>query len=324
MKTAKQLWSGAVLATLLSIAPWAYAKTYPEKIVKIVIPTGPGTPSDTTARFIAEGLTKKFNKTFIVESRPGASGTIASGAVHKAAPDGHTLLLTFSTHYINQWAMKTDFHAKDFTPLAQLNRSPIVMSTSAQGKYDTVQDVLNAAKSRPGDLTYASIGGISQIIGAYFLEQADTRVTSVMYKDAPQATLDTANGLTDISFTGLTVLPLVEAGKLKILGISFSERDPQLPDVPTFSESGVPGFDLASNVFMLAPKGVPDEIVSQLSEAIGELARSEGFKQVCQIQMCVVDYLDHKALAVKVPRELEKWKTLVESAGLAANNPQKP
>lgn len=317
MSKLHKLCAPLLLAGLLPFASSAVAQNYPETVVKLVVPTGPGTASDATARFLAEGLSKKFGKAFIVENRPGASGTIATAAVHRSAPDGHTLLLTFATHYINQWSLKTDYDARDFTPLAQLNSSPIVMSVGVDSPYKTVEDVVKAAKADPGKLTMASMGGVSQIAGTYFLEEAKIDVESVLYKDPPQVLLDTANGLADIAFTGLTApLPFVSSGKMRILGISAPKRDPHFPDIPTISESNLPDYALVSQTMLLAPKGLPEDITKKLSDALGDIVQSEEFAQLCKTQACGVEYLDHKALQEKFPSELEKWKKLVELAGL--------
>lgn len=319
MPTLRQLCAPLLLASLLPISSAAIAQSYPDKVVRLIVPTGPGTASDATARFLSDGLSKKFGKTFIVENRPGASGTIATSAVHRAPADGHTLLLTFATHYINQWSLKPDYDAMDFTPLAQLNRSPLVLSVGANSPYKSVEDVIKAAKENPGKLTFASMGGVSQIAGAYFLEEAKINITSVLYKDPTQSLLDTANGLADISFTGLTApLAFVQSGKMRILGMSAGERDPHFPDVPTIAESGLPDYELVSQTMILAPKGLSDDITRKLSDAVGELVMSQEFAELCKVQACAVDYLDHKALAAKFPAELEKWKKLVELAGLTA------
>ncbi|AHG64102.1 Bug family tripartite tricarboxylate transporter substrate binding protein [Advenella mimigardefordensis] len=292
---------------------------YPSKVVKIIVPTGPGTASDATARYLSDGLSKKFGKTFIVENRPGASATIATAAVHRAAPDGHTLLLTYSTHYINQWSLKLDYDALDFMPLAQLNKSPIVLSVGVASPYHSVEELVESARSRPGKLSFASVGGVSQIAGAYFLKKAGIQINSVLYKDPTQSLLDTANGLADMSFTGLTApLPFVHSGKLRVLGVSTAQRDSNLPGVPAIAESGVPGYEFASNVIMLAPPRTPKDIVKQISEAVGEIALSTEFKNLCKVQGCTVDYLDSEQLATRFPQELEKWKTLVDQAGLTA------
>ena len=290
------------------------AGTYPSGPIKLIVSTAPGTASDATARFIASGLSKSLGGTVVVENKVGASGIMATEAVANAPANGQTLLLTFSSHYINQWTMNPKFDAlKNFDFLAQVSLTPMVMTTATQSPYKSVQDVVAAAKQKPGKLTYASTEGVSQMAGAYMVSLARVDMLHVSYKSPTQVLIDTSTGIADVAFGSLsTAQPLLESGRLKALAVGTSFRTSRFPAIPTMEESGVAGYELSSKIMFLAPKGTPADIVVKLSSEIVAIAQSQSFREFCQAQVCDVDILDHKALTVAAPEELEKWRKLVD------------
>ena len=272
-------------------------------------------------RFVANGLSKAFNSPTIVENKVGASGIIGTEYVVRSPADGHTILLTFSSHYINQWAMKPPFDAvKDFEPLAQLSLTPMVLTTSTNSPYKTLADVLNTAKRSPGKVMYAATAGVSQMAGAYMASMAGVDMTHVLYKDATRVLVDVASGIAELGFGSITTaLPFVESGRLQVLAVGTKSRMGRFPAIPTMAEAGVPGYELSSRIMMLAPKGTPAPVIEKLSRAIVELGRSDGFKQLCHVQVCEVEVADAGALRASAPSDLEKWGKLVGLTNLNAN-----
>lgn len=303
-----------VAVTALTAVATATAQPYPSKPIKIIVITGPGTASDSTARYLASGMTKVLNTPVIVENRPGASGVIATEAVAKSPADGHTLLLTFSSHFINQWTMKPPYDAvNDFEPIARLNRSTLVLTTAASSPFKSVADVVAAAKRNPGKVSYATAGGVTEMAGALMGNLAGVRINHALYKEPSRVIIDSSSGVVDMAFTGLTAaFPLIESGRVRALAVTTSTRASQLPGVPTLAEAGLPGYEMSSTVMVLAPKGTPPTVVSKLSSVITQLATEEGFKELCRIQVCDVEILDSGALKAAAPAELEKWRRLVE------------
>lgn len=310
-----------IAGTALAAAAAATAQAFPGKTIKIVVTTGPGTASDSTARYLAGGMAKALNTPVIVENKPGASGVIATESVAKAPADGHTLLLTFSSHFINQWTMKPPYDAvNDFEYIARLNRSALVLSTSASSPFKSLGDVVAAAKSNPGKVSYATAGGVTEMAGALMANMAGVRINHALYKEPGKVMIDASSGVVDMALSGLTAaFPLIESGRVRAIAVTTPTRVSRLPDVPTMAEAGLPGYELSSTVMILAPKGTPREVVARLSSTITRLAAEEGFKDLCHIQVCDVEILDSAGLRAVAPAELEKFRRLVELTKAQAN-----
>lgn len=313
----------AVGATWLLASQLALADTYPSKPIKIVVPVGTGTGSDLAARHLAAGLGKVLNTSVIVDNKLGAAGVIGTEAVARAEPDGYTLLLTFASHYINPWVMKTSFDAvKDFEPIAGLNITALVLVTGAASPYKSVSDVVAAAKRKPNFISYASAGtgGVSHMAGALLGNMAGIELNHIPYKVASQVVIDTSSGQVDLAFAGVTAaLPQLQSGRLRALAVTTASRSRHLPDTPTVSESGLPGYEISSKIVVLAPRGTPPEVVSKLSNAFTRLGSSEEFKEFCKLQGCEVEIRDSAAVKAGAPNELAKWKRLVELAKPESN-----
>lgn len=313
----------AIAGCALTFASFCFAASYPEKPIKIIVPAGAGTASDLTARYFGVGLGKVLNTPIIVENKLGAGGVIGTDFVAKAAPDGYTLLLTFSSHYINQWVMNTSFDAvRDFEPIAGLAISSMVLVTVSSSPYKSVRDVIAAAKLKPDSVSYGSagIGGVTHMAGALFDKMAQIQLNHVPYKSAGQVPVDAAAGQVDVAFVGMTAaLPLLQSGRLRALAVTTVQRAPNLPEVPTMAEAGVPGYELISRTEVLAPKGTPAEIVAKLSTAFARIANSDGFKAFCKLQACVVDARDGVTVKAGAQADLQKWHELVKLTSPKSN-----
>ena len=302
---------------VLSSAPLlpAWAQEYPARAIRFIVPTGPGSGTDATARFMSEGLGKAWNVPVVVENKLGAGGVIGTDYVAKAPADGYTVLFTYASHYSNQWVEKTPYDAvKDFEPVARLAALPLVLVTSAQSPFNSVRDLIAAAKQKPNGLSYGSAGQgtTSHMAAALLSSMAEISLNHVPYKAPAQAAVDAASGQVSLTFGGLaTSLPMIKAGRLKALAVTTSVRSQSLPDVPTLSEAGLKGYDLGSPIWALAPRGTPQPIVKKLSEGLTRLAATREFKDFCLAQGFEVAVQDAAAYKAAAPAELEKWRKLV-------------
>src|SRR3954451_1442631 len=259
--------TGAVLAACVIASAAGHAQTYPSRSITLIIPFAAGGSNDIVARAIGKELTRAWGQPVIAENRAGAGGVIGAAAVATAAPDGYTLLLVSSTFTINaaiRKAMPFDT-LKDFTPIAFVARSPLLVTASNKLAVKSAKQLLALARSKPGHITYASsgLGSINQISAELIALSAGVKLTHVPYKGGAPALNDLLGGHVDIYVSSLPqVLPLAQSGQANALAVTSARRAPQLPDVPTLDESGMAGFDLASWWGIVGPAGMPANIVA--------------------------------------------------------------
>jgi len=256
----------------------AHAQGGADRIVRIVVPFGPGGGSDVLARLIQPRLSETLKSTVIIENRPGAGGTLGAGMVAKAAPDGSVLLLADASVVTIAPALypKLTYATKDLTPVISLAQFPNVLVAPARLRANTLAELVAQERSRPEPLSIASSGnGTSTHLTAELLKSAThLPLTHVPYKGSGPAISDTAGGQVDLLFTGYaTVAQLIKAGRLKPIAVTSPKRQPELPQVPTVAESGFPGFEswIAQAVF--APAGTPRDVVQKLNAAIADALR---------------------------------------------------
>lgn len=268
--------AAAVVSSL--VAP-AGAQGYPTKPVKMVVPFPPGGTSDFVGRVISEALAKNLGQPVIVENRAGAAGTIGTVGVSQAAADGYTLLLTSSDITITpsvQASAPFD-PVRDFAPVGLVLRYAHYLVANETLPVKTVGDLIALAKSKPGAINFASggIGGSNHMAAERFLSHAGIKMTHVPYNGNGPAITDLVANRVQLLWTSLPpVRAFVTSGKLKIVGITSKERSASTPEVPTFSESGMPGYELSNWYGVLAPAKTPPAIVERLNEALKQTMAS--------------------------------------------------
>src|SRR4030095_4088305 len=251
---------GIVLALVASLA---CAQTYPTKPIRLVVPFPPGGATDILARAVAQKLTETWGQSVVVDNRPGAGGNIGTELVAKAAPDGYTLEMgTVGTHAINAslYAKIPFDHVKDIAAVILVAGVPNVLVVNPSVPVNSVQELIAYTKANPGKLNFASSGAGTSIhlSGELFKVMAGVKMTHVPYKGSAPALQDLLGGQVQLMFDNLPPsLPQIKAGKLRALAVTSLARAPALPDVPTLSESGLPGFDASSWFGILAPAGTP-------------------------------------------------------------------
>jgi tripartite-type tricarboxylate transporter receptor subunit TctC len=272
--------TGAFLAAVLVLASSAAgAQTYPSRQITLIIPFAAGGSNDVVGRAIGKKLTEAWGQPVIVENRPGAGGMIGTSAVAAAPRDGYTLLLVSSTFTINPAIKKSmPFDTiKDFTPVAFIARSPLLVTASNHLPVNSARELLDLARSKPGQITYASSGpgSINQIAAELIALSAGARLLHVPYKGGAPALNDLVGGHVDIYVSSLPqVLPLAQSGQAKALAVTSARRIALLPDVPTLEESGISGIDLWSWWGIVGPAGMPADIVNALNAEIGKMLTS--------------------------------------------------
>jgi tripartite-type tricarboxylate transporter receptor subunit TctC len=267
---------GAALAlTLPALAPSiARAQSWPGRPIKLIVGFAPGGGTDIVSRILATKLTEILGQQVLVENRSGAAGTIAADLVAKSAADGYTLL----AGHANSNAIAPNVMAKvpfdalnDFTPITYIGYTPNVLVVNPTVPAKSVEELVALAKSKPGVLTYASsgVGSTQHLAGALFNQISGTQMTHIPYKGSGQAVVDLVAGQVNVNFDTLPpVLEHIRAGRLRALAISSSKRMPQLPDVPTFEEKGIRGFDVTKWYSIMGPKGMPADMVMKIDAAV--------------------------------------------------------
>jgi tripartite-type tricarboxylate transporter receptor subunit TctC len=300
----------------------AHAQDYPTKVIHLVVAVSPGSGTDATARFLSNALGKAWGTTVVIDNKPGAGGALGSDFVAKAPADGYTLLFTYGAHYSNPWVMATTYDAvKDFEPVARLANSTLIIATQPASPFRSLRDLIAAAKSKPGAISYASAGSGStgHMAGALLSKLAGIELNHVPYKAASQVPVDASSGQVDFMIGGLaSSLPLIRAGRLRVLAVTASKRSANLPDVPTVAQAGLPGYENSTPIWVFAPRGTPQPIVDKLSAALTRIAATSEFETYCVAQGIEVDIQTAAVAKAGAPAEMEKWRQLVVLTG--ANN----
>jgi tripartite-type tricarboxylate transporter receptor subunit TctC len=255
-------------AAFVVLALPAHAEQFPSRGIKIISPHPPGVATDILGRALAQKLSESLGVSVIVEDRPGANGIIAAGAVAKSDPDGYTILITSGSHVANAFTTKDlPFDVlKDFAPVTQLAASyGLALITNLP--VSSVPQLVALAKSKPGQLTYATngVGNITHIAGLLFDARNGTKMTPVPY-NTPNLTNDVVAGTVDMTFfSAAGATPLVKAGKIKALAVTGPRRDPDLADVPTLQEQGYPDFDVTGYFGLLVPANTPRDRIDLIA-----------------------------------------------------------
>jgi tripartite-type tricarboxylate transporter receptor subunit TctC len=298
------------------------AQQYPAKPVRIVVPFAPGGGSDFIARFMAQRLTESLGKQVIVENKPGAGGVLGIEAGIKSPPDGYTLTLIASSYTVNPSVYKLNFDpVNDITPIIQMSQGPLVVVVRPSLPVKTTQDLIALAKSKPGQVNFASSGQGSVIHMAteLFQNMAGVKMNHSPYKGTGPALTDTLGGQTDVFFSSTaTAMPHVQSGKLRAVAVSTAKRIPALPDVPTVAESGVPGYDVVLWHGLIGPKGLPRPVVERIN---GEVTKALSLKATAeQLQNDGVAPAggSPEQFRAQIEKEIKLWRKVAADAGVKA------
>ena len=304
----------------VAAAGFAWAQDYPHKPVKIIVPFAAGGPADIYARVIGEKLQAALGQSFVVEDRPGGGAVIGTDAVAKSAPDGYTLLMMSNTHTVNESLLKDKPYSllKDLVPVAPVNYSDLVLVIHPSVKASNLAEFLALAKANPGKLNYASSGPGTpyHMAGELFKAMAGVDILHVPYKGSSGARTDILGGQVQMMFDAITTMaPNVRAGKLRALGTSGKVRSTVLPDVPTVSEAGVPGYDAVIWLGIMAPAGTPKPIVDRLNAEITKAVNSPDVKKSWAEQGATPMTMTPEEFGHFLREDIEKWARIVRISG---------
>ncbi|HWV88739.1 MAG TPA: tripartite tricarboxylate transporter substrate binding protein [Burkholderiales bacterium] len=314
-----------VFAVLLLVSFGVVAQQYPARPVRIVVPLSPGGFADTPARMLAPRLSEQFGRQFFVENKPGAGGTIGWDFAAKSAPDGHTLVITGTTHLITAHLYKNLAYDvfKDFTHIAMLASGPYVLVVNPQKvPAGSVKELIAMAKAKPGDIDFASSGnGSSQhLVGALFNSMTGTQLNHVPYKGSGPAMQDLLGGQVGVSFAGVpNVLSHVRSGRLKALGVTTEKRWSELPNVPTLAEAGIPGYEANLWLSISGPANMPAEIVQRLNAEIAKALRDPELQANFRSGGVDATAMTPPDLLALTRAEYEKWGRVVRETGATVN-----
>ncbi len=298
----------------------ATVQSFPSKPIRLVVPFPPGGATDIIARTLAQKLVAQIGQTVIVENRAGAGGTLGSAEVMKAAPDGYTLLLgTTSTHSIAPSLYKNLGYTaeKDFTPISEVATATNVLVVAPNLQVADVRQLVALAKAQPDKLNYASSGNgtIVHLQSELFKQLSATKITHVPYKGTALAMPDVMSGQVQLIFDSIvSALPHIKSGKVRALAVTSAKRSPLLPEVPTVTESGLPGYEVNTYFGLFAPANTPREIVEKLQREVAKAVQSQDVKDRFASQGAEPVGGTADALTAVLRSENEKWKKVITTA----------
>jgi tripartite-type tricarboxylate transporter receptor subunit TctC len=296
----------------------AAAQGYPSRPVRVIVPFGAGGPTDVFTRAVAEELNKSLKQAFVMENRPGAGTIIGTDAAAKSPPDGYTLLMMSATQTTTETLVpnKPFKLMRDFVPVASLLNSELVMVVHPSVGVSTVQEFIALAKSKPGALNYASsgVGSNYHMAGELFKNLTGTDILHVPYKGSTGARNDIISGQIEMMFDSVpTMAQMVQSGRVKALGTTGKVRSAILPDVPTLSEAGVPGYEATMWVGVMAPAGTPQPIVDLLNSEINKILVRPDVRAAWEKQGAVPMTMKPNEFGVYIQTEIEKWAKLINA-----------
>jgi len=309
------------LGATLGQAPAAAQAAYPSRPVKIIVPFATGGPADVYARFIAQRLSDAMGQSFVVDNKPGGGSVIGTDLAAKSPADGYTLLMMSNTHTVNETLIPNKPFAlmKDFVGVAPINYSDLVLVAHPSKGINTLGDLLKRAQAEPGKLNYASSGPGTpyHMAGELLKSMARINVVHVPYKGSSGARTDIIGGQVDLMFDAVTTMTeQVKAGKVKALATSGRARSDVMPDVPTLTEAGVPGYEATIWLGIMAPRGTPQPVVDRLNEAISKIVGTPEIKQQWSRQGAVPMVMNPAAFARYLNEDIGKWAGVIKSANI--------
>jgi tripartite-type tricarboxylate transporter receptor subunit TctC len=306
--------------TIVTLTTNATAQDYPAKPVRVIIPFPPGAINDTVGRLISTELSNRLGKQFVVENRAGAGGVVGTELAANAPKDGYTLLVVSLVNTVNPWLYKLTYEpVKGFAPIAFLASSPNVVVVNPAVPANTLAEFIALAKKQPGKVQYASggVGSFMHLGGELFKLSAGVNLLHVPFRGGGPAMIDVVGGHTNAIFATVpTATPQVKSGKARALAVGASKRQAALPDVPTATEAGLPGYDVSNWVGIVAPAGTPAAIVDKLNKEIATIMQSADVQEQLAKQGAETMTMTPAEFGDFMEKELVKWGRVVKEGGI--------
>ena len=315
--------SACLLCLLTTLSTAAIAQNnYPNKPINFIVPYGAGGSADSRSRQIAQKMSVILKQPIIVDNKPGAGGNIGTEAIVRAAPDGYTIGMgNFAPMSVNKTLfgnLRYDPET-DLTPIILIEKGPLVLVVNPNSPYKTVQDIVAAAKAKPGTLTFSSggIGGSHQLSAELFEQNAGIQMIHVPYKSGSAALTDLMGGNVDLMFDQMySAVPSIKAGKIRPLAITSKKRSPLLPNVPSFAELGYPKVEVLNWQGLIAPKGTPKAIIDKLNAAANEALKDPQLRELMLSQGNEIGGGSPAEFAALIKAESAKWSAVVKTANI--------
>jgi tripartite-type tricarboxylate transporter receptor subunit TctC len=310
----------AALALAFVSLTGASAQTYPSRPVKIIVPFAAGGPADIFARQLGQYLSEALKQTFVIEDRPGAGSILGTEAVARAAPDGYTLLAMSNTHTTNESLIpnKPFVLMRDFVAVAPINYSDLLMVVHPSVPAKDIKEFIALAKSKPGQLNYASSGPGTpyHMAGELFKAMSGTDIVHVPYKGSGDARNAVIGGHVQMMLDAITTMAAnARAGQVRALGTTGLKRSSVMPDVPTIAEAGVPGYEATIWLGLMAPAGTPKAIVDTLNAEVAKIVSRPDLQKMWAEQGAVSMIMDPPAFDKYLRADIAKWAHVVEVSG---------
>jgi tripartite-type tricarboxylate transporter receptor subunit TctC len=308
----------ALLAPQISLA-----QTYPDRPVRLIIPFAPGGVSDVIARPIADRLSRTLGQPVLVESRPGASGTLGAAYVAQSTPDGYTLLLGTA----NELAMAPTLYRSmpydprtAFAPIATVSVFPNVLVVGKDSPFKTIADLIAAAREKPDMLTFANsgVGSTNHLSAELFKRAANIRIQHISYRGGGPALIDVTGGHVTAMFATLpSAVSLIQSGVIRALAVTGSQRSEILPDVPSVVEAGLPGAVVTTWNGVMAPAGTPPELLERLHKALAEVMAEPSLKQTFAAVGAETQFSTQQEFAALIRTDFDRWAAVIKEAGIS-------
>ena len=323
MATRMKIHAVATLAAgLLTSLCTAQAQTYPDKPIKIIVPSAAGGPTDVPARLAQQILPSRLGQPIVIENRPGAGGAIGARAVATAAPDGYTLMAGNTSVLAVIPAVSTSAGydpSKDFAPVANVSQSFQILVVHPSFPAKTLKEFLDYVKANPGKLNYANTGpgGLPHLTGELFKARTGIDIVPVSYRSGGESVTAVLSQAVQMTFESITILlPLIREGKVRALGITSAKRSPLAPDLPTMAEQGVADYEVLTFNGIVAPKGTPAAIVNKLNAAINEGLKTPQMQDTITKLGAVTEASTPEQFGAFIATNFEKWKAVGKAANI--------
>jgi len=299
----------------------AAAQGYPAKTIRIIVPFGAGGPADIYARYLGQRLQETLGQSFVVDDRPGAGSIIGTDAVAKSPADGYTLLLMSNTHTVNETLVPKKPFAlmKDFAPIAPINYSDLLLVVHPSVPVKSVKELIALAKSKPRGLNYASSGTGTpyHMAGELFKSMAKVDIVHIPHKSSGEARTSVMSGQVEMMMDAVpTMAPLAKSGRVRAVATTGKQRSVILPDVPTVSEAGVPGYEAPIWLGIMAPAGTPKAVIDRLNAEITKIVRRPDVKKAWNDQGAEPMAMTPAEFEKYLNGDIAKWATVVKTAGI--------
>jgi tripartite-type tricarboxylate transporter receptor subunit TctC len=311
----------ALLSTCSALAQTPNASSYPTKPIRFITPFAPGGSTTTVARLVGNKMTESWGQQVIVDNRPGGNTIIGTETLARATPDGYTIMMTTNAHVImpSLYPKLPYDSIRDFAPVGNVYRAEFVLVISPSVPANTLQELIALAKAKPGQLNYATTGagGSGHLANEMMNMLAGIRTQHIPYKGAGPALIDLMAGQVQIFINNpLTMIPHVKSGKIKAIAITGDTRVPALPQVPTFTEAGLPGLEVSPWFGVLAPAGTSKALISKLTTEIARIVRLPDIQEFFAKQGLSPFYSTPEQLAALMKNDLAKWAKVIKAANI--------